>query len=278
MNHTEAEPKSPIKIGVAGLGAIGMAVARRVDRGEVNGVRLAAVSAADLERAKLRVAEFNSPPSVVALEELAGLADIVVECAPSAEFSRLAESVLSTGLCLMPLSVGALLERPDLIELAETKGARIVVPTGALIGLDTVRAMAVGKIHSVTLETRKPPVGLAGAPHLVNNKIDVSNLQEPLCVLRGSAREAARGFPANVNVAAALALAGIGPEETRVEIWADPTIDRNMQSVRIESDSGEAVMTMKNIPSQENPRTGRIVANSVIATLQRETAILTAGS
>jgi len=278
MNHNAADENQPLKLAIAGLGAIGMAVARRVDNGEVDGIRLAAVSASNLERAAKRVAEFANPPAVVPLHELPDHADIVVECAPSAVFADVAEVTLGHGLCLMPLSVGALLERLDLVNLAKQNGGRIVVPTGALIGLDTVRAMAVGEIYSVTLETRKPPAGLAGAPHLVNNTIDVSNLTEPLCVLRGSAREAAKGFPANVNVAAALALAGIGPEETRVEIWADPTIDRNMQTVRIKSDAGEATMIMKNIPSDDNPRTGRIVANSVIATLQRFTASLTAGT
>ncbi|NKB51763.1 MAG: aspartate dehydrogenase [Rhizobiaceae bacterium] len=272
------DEKTPINLAIAGLGAIGMAVARRIDGGEVDGVRLAAVSAANLDRAKGRVADFVHPPAVLPLSELLDNADVIVECAPSAAFAELAEPVLSRGLCLMPLSVGALLERTDLVDLAKRNGGRIIVPTGALIGLDTVRAMAVGKIRSVTLETRKPPAGLAGAPHLVNNNIDISELSEPLCVLRGSAREAARGFPANVNVAAALALAGIGPEDTRVEIWADPTIDRNMQTVRIESDAGEATMMMKNIPSDENPKTGRIVANSVVATLQRLTATLTAGT
>ena len=89
----------------------------------------------------------------------------------------------------------------------------------------------------------------------------------PLRVFKGSAREAARGFPANVNVAAALALAGIGPDRTEVEVWADPGIDRNQQSVTITSDSGEATMTMRNIPSAENPKTGRIVAQSVLSSL-----------
>ncbi len=278
MNHNAMDEKTPINLAIAGLGAIGMTVARRVDRGEVEGIRLVAVSAADLDRAKGRVADFAGPPAVMPLAELPNHADVIVECAPSAAFAELAELALSKGLCLMPLSVGALLERPDLVDLAQRNGGRIIVPTGALIGLDTVRAMAVGNIRSVTLETRKPPAGLAGAPHLVANNIDISALSEPLCVLRGSAREAARGFPANVNVAAALALAGIGPEDTRVEIWADPTIDRNMQTVRVESDAGEAIMMMKNIPSEDNPRTGRIVANSVIATLQRMTATMTAGT
>ena len=178
----------------------------------------------------------------------------------------------------MPLSVGALLGHMDLVDKAAETGAKIVVPTGALIGLDTVRAMAVGEIHKVTLQTRKPPGGLAGAPHLVNNNIDVHSFTEAQRVFQGTAREAALGFPANVNVAAALALAGVGPDKTMVEVWADPEIKRNRQTVTIESDSGDATMTINNIPSDENPKTGRITANSVIATLQRMTAPLVAGT
>ena len=204
--------------------------------------------------------------------------DIIVECAPARVFAEVAGPAIEQGRILMPLSVGALLDHMDLVERGRATGARIIVPTGALIGLDTVRAMAEGEITRVVLGTRTPPGGLAGAPHLVENDIDIANLTAPLRVFHGSAREAARGFPANVNVAAALALAGIGAERTEVEVWADPTIDRNIQSVTITSDSGEATMTMRNIPSAGNPRTGRIVANSVLATLRRLTATLTAGS
>ncbi len=277
-NGTSVTEQPPIRLAIAGLGAIGFRVARAAGAGEVDGFKLVAVSALDQERAVARVSDFRNPPKVLSLEEIASVADVVVECAPAAMFSLVAEPVIEQGKCLLPLSVGALLNHPELIENAKLSGAKIIVPTGALIGLDTVRAMAVGTIHEVTLRTRKPPKGLAGAPHLVESGIDISDLTEPLCVLRGSAREAAKGFPANVNVAAALALAGIGPDKTQVEVWADPTIDRNIQSVTIQSDSGEATMTMNNIPSDENPRTGRIVANSVIATLRRMTSPLVAGT
>ena len=274
-----AQANSPTyTLAVAGLGAIGMAVARAVDQGAVTGIRLAAVSASDLQRAKTRVAEFSSPPKVASIEALAQLADVIVECAPARVFLNVAKPAIALGRCLMPLSVGALLEHPELMDEARETGARIIVPTGALIGLDAVRAMAVGTIDSVRLETRKPPAGLAGAPYLVENHISVENLEAAKCVFTGSARDAARGFPANVNVAAALALAGVGPDKTEVEIWADPALDRNVQTVTISSDSGEATMTMKNIPTDENPRTGRVVANSVIATLARLTAPLVAGS
>ncbi len=267
-----------LTLAIAGLGAIGMKVATAIDRGEVPGIRLTAVSARDRARAEGRVATLASPPVVVTLPELAGLAEVIVECAPALVFAEVAGPAIEQGRVLLPLSVGALLDHMDLVERGRATGARIIVPTGALIGLDTVRAMAEGEITRVVLETRKPPGGLAGAPYLVENNIDISNLTAPLRVFQGSARAAARGFPANVNVAAALALAGIGPERTEVEIWADPAVDRNIQSVTITSDSGEATMTMRNIPSDGNPRTGRIVAQSVLATLRRLTATLTAGS
>ena len=266
------------KLGIAGLGAIGMKVARAVDGGAIPGITLAAVSANDKARASDKVADFNAPPVVTTLADLSVDADVIVECAPASVFGEVAGPAIARGRMFLPLSVGALLSHMDLVDKARETGGRIIVPTGAIIGLDTVRAMAVGEIKSVRLETRKPPNGLSGAPHLVDNNIDVDNLSEALCVFRGTAREAARAFPANVNVAAALGLAGVGPDATTVEVWADPAIDRNQQSVTIESDTGEATMMIRNIPSDENPRTGRIVANSVIATLQRLTAPLVAGT
>jgi aspartate dehydrogenase len=141
------------------------------------------------------------------------------------------------------------------------------VPTGALIGLDAVRAAAEGNIKSVTMITRKPPGGLDGAPHLVKNNISVKNLKEPLKVFDGTARDGARGFPANVNVAAALSLAGIGPDKTRLEIWADPALTRNTHRIEVESEVARFSMSIEGVPSA-NPRTGKIVALSTLAALR----------
>jgi len=151
----------------------------------------------------------------------------------------------------VPLSVGALLAHPDLEERARATGARILVPTGALIGLDAVRAAAEGKIHSVRMVTRKPPQGLAGAPYLIANNISLDGLTAPLKVFEGTARDGARGFPANVNVAAALSLAGIGPDRTRLEIWADPGVTRNMHAIEVDAESARFSMSIENIPSAE---------------------------
>jgi aspartate dehydrogenase len=205
--------------------------------------------------------------AIVPLSELGRRADVVVECLPAAAFRAVAEPAIDARRIFMPLSVGALLDHFDLVARAERSGARIIVPTGALLGLDAVRAAAEGNIRSVTMITRKPPGGLEGAPYLIAHKISVAGLTEPLKVFDGTAREGARGFPANVNVAAALSLAGIGPDRTRLQIWADPTITRNTHRIEVDSDVARFSMTIEGIPSA-NPRTGRIVPLSTIAALR----------
>jgi aspartate dehydrogenase len=125
--------------------------------------------------------------------------------------------------------------------------------------------------------TRKPPGGLAGAPYIVANNIRIEGITEPLKIFDGTAREAARGFPANVNVAAALSLAGIGPDRTTIEIWADPALTRNMHRIEVDSDSARFSMSIENIPS-ENPKTGLITALSVIACLRKLRASLRVGT
>lgn len=265
-------------VGICGLGAVGLRVARALDEGEIPGMELSAVAASSPESAAGKVGGLKTHPTICGATELASHADIIVEGAPKPVFLPLARSVIAAGKVFMPLSCAQLLEHPELVDQARETGARIIVPTGAIIGLDTIRAMAVDEIHEVTLETRKPPRGLEGAPHLVDNNISVEGLTAPKLVFKGTAREAAIGFPANVNVAAALSLAGIGPDRTTVEVWADPGVDRNHQSVRVRSDSGEAEMQIRNIPTEENPRTGRITALSTIACLRRMTEPLVAGT
>jgi aspartate dehydrogenase len=218
------------------------------------------------------------PVPVLPLAELAAGADVVVECAPAAVFREIALPTIEAGRIFMPASVGQLLEHDDLVDLAARTAARIIVPTGALLGLDAVRAAAEGTIHSVTMVTRKPPRGLAGAPYLEQRGITLDGLDEPQKVFEGSAREGARGFPANVNVAAALSLAGIGPDRTRLEIWADPTVTRNTHRIVVEADSASFQMTIENVPSEDNPRTGKITALSMIAALRSLTATLKVGT
>jgi aspartate dehydrogenase len=265
-----------LTVAVAGLGAVGMPVVLRLNAG-IPGLVLVAVAARDAARAAQRLKAASIDVPVVPLGELAQ-ADIVVEALPAACFRAVAEPAIDAQRIFVPISVGALLDHLDLVDRAAATGARIIVPTGALLGLDAVRAAAEGAISSVRMITRKPPAGLEGAPYLVEHGISLHGLNTPRKVFEGTAREGARGFPANVNVAAALALAGVGPDRTRLEIWADPNVDRNTHSIELEADSVRFRMTIENVPSAENPRTGRLTPLSVIACLKGLVAPLRVGS
>jgi aspartate dehydrogenase len=258
--------KPSMRVGLAGLGAVGLEVARRLIAG-VPGLTLAAVAVRDVDKARRALPQIGDSIAVRKPTELADDCDIIVECLPPVLFREVAISAIDKGRLFMPLSVAQLLQDWDLVARAKEKGARILVPTGALIGLDAVRAAAEGTIHSIKMVTRKPPAGLDGAPYLVERGISVTGLKSPLKVFDGTAREGARGFPTNVNVAAALSLAGIGPDRTHLEIWADPTVTRNTHSITVEADTTRFSMTIESVPS-DNPRTGRLVAPSVIAALR----------
>ena len=266
-----------LSVAIGGFGVIGKAVAKALDAG-IPGLRLVAVSARDRAAAAARMGDMTRPVPVLLLAELAGLADIVIECAPAAVFPEIAGPAVEAGRIFIPLSCGALLNYPELTARAAQTGARILVPSGALLGLDAVRAAAEGVIHSVTMVTRKPPQGLVGAPYLVENQIRVDNVTAPLKVFQGNARDAAKGFPANVNVAVALSLAGIGPDATMIEIWADPGVERNTHTIRVDADSTRFEMTIEGIPSPDNPATGMLTPLSVIATLRGLVSSLKAGT
>ena len=276
MADSSKSAHAPLRVAVVGLGAIGTKVVEALDRG-IKGLTLSAVSAQNPDKHRAWLAGLISKPAVLPIEALDGAADIVIECAPSKLLRPIVAPFVRSGKTAVVLSAGALLDCEDLIELAKQNGGQIVVPTGALIGLDAVTAAAVGNIHSVRMVTRKPINGLAGAPYIVENNIDIAGITEPLKIFEGTAREAAKGFPANLNVAVALSLAGIGPDRTRLEIWADPTVTRNVHRIEVESDAARFSMAIENIPS-DNPRTGRITALSVIAYLRKQRASLRVGT
>ena len=275
--HDAARGSRPaLRVAIAGLGAIGLKVAEALDRG-IPGCVLAAVSANDRSKAAERLSHLGRRVPVVALGELEPLADIVVECAPAKLLPDIAEPFLRAGKTVIVLSVGAILSNDHLVGLARQTGGQIVVPTGALLGLDAVTAAAEGEIRAVRMITRKPVRGLAGAPYLAEHDIRIEEITQAVCVFKGTPREAAIGFPANLNVAVALSLAGIGADRTTLEIWADPALERNVHRIEVDSDSASFSMSIENIPT-DNPRTGRITALSVIAYLRKLNAPLRVGS
>jgi aspartate dehydrogenase len=266
----------PVTVGVVGLGAIGRRVCEALHAG-LPGVRLAAATARDRARGEAVLAAVGAPAPFVTLDELIERSEVVVEASTQAHLAEIAPRALEAGRDLIVLSCGALLGRTDWVALAERHGGRIHVPSGAIAGLDGVKGGAVGPITSVTMESRKAPAGWAGAPWVVEQAIDLDAIREETLIFEGPATQACRAFPANVNVLAALSLAGIGPERTTTKIYAVPHLARNTHRISVEGEFGSLAIEVRNVPS-ENPRTGRLSYLSTIALLRDLGATLRVGT
>ena len=266
-----------LAVGIIGYGTIGRVVARALDAG-IDGMRLAAVATGRRDKAAAAMAELAQPVEIMSIAAVADCCDIVVDCAPKAVFRDIAEAALGRGRILVTVSGAGILANPDIEDLARDNGGRVILATGALLGLDAVRAAAEGQINEVRMITRKPPNALKNAPHIIDNDINLDGLNGAVKVFEGSAREGAMAFPANVNVAAALGLAGVGADATRLEVWADPHLQRNTHAIEVDADSARFTLNIENVQSPENPGTGKITALSVIACLRGMTAPMKIGS
>jgi len=266
-----------LSVGIIGFGTIGKVVAKALDDG-VDGMRLAAVASGRQEKALAAMARLSAPVELMSIDDVAERCDIIVDCAPKSVFSEIATAALTRGRKLVTVSGAGILANPEIETMARDHGGQVILATGALLGLDAVRAAAEGKINTVRMITRKPPNALKGAPHIVENDIQLDGLNGAVKVFSGTAREGAMAFPANVNVAAALGLAGVGADATQLEVWADPHLDRNTHAIEVDADSARFTLNIENVQSEENPGTGKITALSVIACLRGMTAPMKIGS
>ena len=267
-----------LKVGVVGCGTIGSEICRAIDEGLVQ-ARLVGISDIDLARAECLARSLKAPVPILSPAELIEASELLVEAASKAAAPSIIRQALERSKDVMVMSVGGLLEcAEEMLQLARRQGRQLYVPSGAIGGLDAIKGAMVGKVSRVTLTTRKPPRGLEGAPYVVERGIDLKALKEPTTIFSGSAREAVPAFPANVNVAAALSLAGIGADETAVRILADPTCDKNIHEIEAEGEFGRLSVRMENVPSPHNPKTSYMAALSAIALLRRITASLVVGT
>ncbi len=258
--------KTAIKVGIAGTGALGSIVARALIAG-IEGYKLEALS--DQTPSK----EFNLP--YVSFEELAERCDLIVECLPAAAVPDLCRAVFEKGKDLILISSCAALIYPEVLEMQKESGSRIIVPSGALTGLDGVKALKELGIKSAKIASTKAPRGFASAPYIVENNIDLRAITEKTRLFAGNAREAAAGFPANVNVAATLSLAGIGPDATQVEIWADPDAKGNTHELEVIGELSHITSCIQNKPDPNNPKSSTLAGASIVSVLKGFTAPVT---
>jgi aspartate dehydrogenase len=264
-----------LKVGLIGCGAIGTSIAEGIRDGRAGEVALSAICDVDDERLRRLkdgmqgdVVSVTSPEDLIAL----GGIDLIIEAANQGVVEDHAERVLASGKSLMVMSVGALRDEElqgRLERFAKERGVRVYVPSGAICGLDGVKAAAVAGLESVEITTTKHPRSLVGAPYLEEHGIDLDRISEPVTIFRGTASEAARAFPKNVNVAVALSLAGIGVQRTTVRIVADPGATRTQHEVIAKGEFGELKTRVRNVLHPENPRTSYLAVLAAIRTLRK---------
>jgi aspartate dehydrogenase len=273
MSHRK---RPPLRVGLIGFGAIGRRLAKAIVNGEAGHCELGAVLVRRPERIDDAAREqIGCTVTGDAADFLATRLDLVVEVAGHDALKAYAEDILRQGKDLLLISVGALADphfEARLHRAAHDYGQRVYLATGAIAGLDAIAAGAVGGLESVTHLVRKPPAGLL-PPEEIAQAVASG---EPRVIYEGPAREAALRFPENVNVAAAISLAGLGLDKTTVRIVADPTVIRNTHEIEARGEFGELRIVLQNIPT-ENPKTGRLTAMSMIKALRNLTAEVVVG-
>ena len=250
-----------MKVGIIGCGTIGSELAqacrdRLKDRVELIGM-------CDIDQKKIK----KGVPTM-SVAEIISKSDLVVEAASAGISADVLAKCIDAGRDVIIMSVGGLLGKEDLLEAAKKKGVKVYIPSGALCGIDGLKSASIGRIDSVTLTTRKPPQGLAGAPYLKEKGIDVLKIKEERVIFEGSALDAVKGFPQNVNVSAVLSLAGLGAGKTTVKIVTSPLYTANTHEVDIVGEFGRIVTRSENMPSKSNPKTSALAIFSAIATLE----------
>ena len=265
-----------MKLGVVGLGVIGKAVVKAADEGKIP-VDIPVAATRTPEKVKNFLASLKNPPRMTDLAGVAQEAEVVMEASGGGTVEAICHESFARGKDVIINSVGALLDRDDLIEEAKSGGSRIFVPSGAIIGLDGLKGASAGGMESVTMTTRKPPESLKGAPYIEDQGIDLDAIDEPTVIFEGSPLEACKAFPANVNVSAAVSFAGIGPHRTKLRVVCDPTVNRNIHEVEAVGEFGRSFIRIENVPS-ENHRTGILTYLSAFSFLRDRTSTLIVGT
>lgn len=261
-----------IKVGIVGCGAIGGYLARFIRHRMKGQMSLVALYDVDPLRARRlsRAVRREKGLVVGSLEELVTRADLVIEAAGAQSSFSIAKASLAAGCDTMVMSVGGIAGHLRQLEfIAKKHNARVYLPSGAIAGIDALKAARLGVISEVTLVTTKHPRSFSGVAYLKEKGIDPLKIKKETVVFSGSAAEAVRHFPQNINVAAVLGIAGIGEARTRVKIVASPLVRRNIHQVTVRSAAGSVVTRTENVPHPANPKTSFLAALSAACVLKQ---------
>jgi len=260
-----------LRIGIVGCGAIGSSLAKLITSELSGGAIVQALY--DIDAAKVSGLAYKlHRPGIISksLDDLIRRSDLVIEATGAAFSFEIASKAIDARRDVLVMSVGGLVEGfPKLKALAKRKGANIFIPSGAICGIDALKALRASRISKVLLTTRKPPRSFKGVKYISDKRINLDKLSKDKLIFSGSALQAIKNFPQNINVAATLSLAGIGPEKTRVCIIASPRLTKNIHEVEIVSDAGRVIARSENLPHPENPKTSYLAVISALAVIRQ---------
>jgi len=260
------------KIALLGCGAIGTQIALAIDSGKIP-AQLTQIYDQSKEAAEKLVSKLNNKPLIVENFHLlsTGPVDLVVETASQQAVKDVALSVLQNKKDLMIMSVGALLDESIfdvLTEASKEFNKQVILPSGAIAGLDAIKSVR-DELDSVTLTTTKNPNSLKGAKFFETSDIDLDKIEKLTVIFEGTASDAVKLFPANINVAALLSLVGLGNQKTKVKIITDPGTKKNTHQIEAIGKFGKMNFSIQNIPDETNPKTSRLAILSSIETLRK---------
>ncbi len=261
-------------MGIVGCGTIGGEVAMAIDKKEIN-VNLTCLYDVDKQKAiSLKNRFINIHPQITEnLENAIASSDFIFEATHANSLKEIAEECFKFKKDLFVMSVGGLILYPELLEKATKINQSILFPSGAIVGLDGIRALMLLGIDSVTLKTTKSLKSLMNSPglnrYLKSENMKVEDIKQSVTIFKGNVKEAVQLFPQNVNISAALAINGVGPEKTQVTIVADPFTDKNVHEIHCISKAGVVYTKTENIPHPQNPKTSYLAILSAISELRR---------
>src|SRR5919201_1713195 len=261
-----------MRVGLFGGGTIARLVLEALGRGALAGVAVVALAGSSSASSGATIARAPGVPYVTGREALlARRPEVVLEVASHDAVREHLVALLKAGVHTVVLSAGALVD--DALRLAAERaaaasGALLYVPSGGIGGLDALKAACAAGVDEVSIEVAKPPAAWKDIAFVQAQRIDLARLSAPRTLFAGPAREGVPHFPQNVNIAAVLALAGVGLDRTRLVVVADPSLERNTHTIRVSGPTGRFSIVMENVPSPDNPKTSWLACYSALAALR----------
>jgi aspartate dehydrogenase len=261
-----------LKIGIVGCGAIGTSLAKIIVHEFFKKAELVAlydkvaVKADNLASSVLK----NRYLAVGSLEALIRKSDLVIEAASAQSCWYIARKVMSCGRDIMIMSVGGITPKiKGLARIGKKYNTKVYIPSGAICGIDGLKAAILGKAKKVTLTTRKNPSSFKGVKYIQDKGLELGKIKKDTVLFSGTARKAMKLFPQNINVAGILSIAGIGEVKTHVKIVASPQVKNNIHEIQIESGAGKIFTRTQNVLHPDNPKTSYLAVLAAAATLKQ---------